>query len=119
MPLPRAVPVTLTAAERTTLTKRVRGARTPHREVTGADRAGGPLPAHRPGWARQARPGQARIRPPPRPGPAGRPGRVHREVFGATPPAAGIAPFMDLIGQVMNRPEYEDASGVFVIVGAP
>jgi len=26
---------------------------------------------------------------------------------------------MDLIGQVMNRPEYEDASGVFVIVGAP
>ncbi len=23
---------------------------------------------------------------------------------------------MDLIGQVMNRPEYEDASGVFVIV---
>src|SRR5580700_2538306 len=32
MPLPRAVPVTLTAAERTTLKKRARGARTAHRD---------------------------------------------------------------------------------------
>jgi hypothetical protein len=32
MPLPRAVPVTLTAAERTTLTKRARGAKTSHRD---------------------------------------------------------------------------------------
>jgi transposase len=32
MPLPAAVPVTLTAAERTTLKKRVRGAKTPHRD---------------------------------------------------------------------------------------
>ena len=32
MPLPRAVPVTLTAAERTTLTKRACGAKTPHRD---------------------------------------------------------------------------------------
>lgn len=32
MPLPRAVPVTLTAAERTTLKKRARGAKTAHRD---------------------------------------------------------------------------------------
>jgi len=32
MPLPRAVPVTLTAAQRTTLKKRARGAKTPHRD---------------------------------------------------------------------------------------
>ena len=32
MPLPRAVPVTLTAAERTTLDKRARGAKTAHRD---------------------------------------------------------------------------------------
>ena len=32
MPLPRAVPVTLTAAERTTLTKRACGAKTAHRD---------------------------------------------------------------------------------------
>jgi transposase len=32
MPLPRAVPVMLTAAERTTLKKRARGAKTPHRD---------------------------------------------------------------------------------------
>jgi hypothetical protein len=32
MPLPRAVPVTLTAAERATLTKRARGAKTAHRD---------------------------------------------------------------------------------------
>jgi transposase len=38
------------------------------------------------------------------------------KVFAATPPATGIAPFMDLIGQVMSRPEYQDASRVFVIV---
>jgi transposase len=38
------------------------------------------------------------------------------KVFAATPPATGIAPFMDLISQVMNRPEYKDAPRVFVIV---
>jgi transposase len=38
------------------------------------------------------------------------------KVFAATPPATGIAPFMDLIGQVMNRPEYKQAPRVFVIV---
>jgi len=38
------------------------------------------------------------------------------KVFAATPPATGIAPFMDLIGQVMTRPEYKDAPRVFVIV---
>src|ERR1700689_5881150 len=32
MPLPRAVPVTLTAAQRTTLKKRARGAKTAHRD---------------------------------------------------------------------------------------
>jgi transposase len=32
MPLPRAVPVTLTAAERTTLKERARGAKTAHRD---------------------------------------------------------------------------------------
>jgi predicted phosphoribosyltransferase len=37
-------------------------------------------------------------------------------VFAATPDATGIAPFMDLIGQVMNRPEHKDAPRVFVIV---
>ena len=38
------------------------------------------------------------------------------KVFAATPPATGIAPFMDLIGQVMTRQEYKDAPRVFVIV---
>jgi transposase len=38
------------------------------------------------------------------------------EVFAATPEATGIAPFMDLIGQVMTRPEYKNAPRVFVIV---
>ena len=38
------------------------------------------------------------------------------KVFAATPPATGIAPFMDLIGQVVTRPEYKDAPRVFVIV---
>jgi transposase len=38
------------------------------------------------------------------------------KVFAATPEATGITPFMDLIGQVMNRPEYKDAPRVFVIV---
>jgi transposase len=38
------------------------------------------------------------------------------KVFASTPPATGIAPFMDLIGQVMSRPEYKDAPRVFVIV---
>ena len=38
------------------------------------------------------------------------------KVFAATPATTGITPFMDLIGQVMNRPEYKDAPRVFVIV---
>ena len=38
------------------------------------------------------------------------------KVFAATPPATGITPFMDLIGQVMSRPEYTSAPRVFVIV---
>src|SRR5580698_2943083 len=38
------------------------------------------------------------------------------KVFAATPDSTGIAPFMDLIGQVMSRPEYRDAPRVFVIV---
>ena len=37
-------------------------------------------------------------------------------MFAATPAATGIAPFMDLISQVMKRPEYKDAPRVFVIV---
>ena len=37
-------------------------------------------------------------------------------VFAATPATTGIKPFMDLIGQVMSRPEYASAPRVFVIV---
>jgi predicted phosphoribosyltransferase len=37
-------------------------------------------------------------------------------VFASTQDTTGIAPFMDLIGQVMNHPEYKDAPRVFVIV---
>jgi DDE superfamily endonuclease len=38
------------------------------------------------------------------------------KVFAATPDTTGIAPFMDLMSQVMNRPEYKQAPRVFVIV---
>jgi transposase len=38
------------------------------------------------------------------------------KVFATTPDTTGIVPFMDLIGQVMSRPEYKDAPRVFVIV---
>jgi transposase len=38
------------------------------------------------------------------------------KVFAATSDTTGIAPFMDLMGQVMSRPEYKDAPRVFVIV---
>jgi transposase len=38
------------------------------------------------------------------------------KVFAATPDTTGIAPFMDLMSQVMKRPEYKDAPRVFVIV---
>jgi transposase len=38
------------------------------------------------------------------------------KVFAATPATTGIAPFMDLMSQVMNRPEYKEAPRVFVIV---
>ena len=38
------------------------------------------------------------------------------KVFAATPDTTGIAPFTDLMDQVMSRPEYKDAPRVFVIV---
>ena len=38
------------------------------------------------------------------------------KVFASTPEATGIAPFMDLMSQVMRRPEYKEAPRVFVIV---
>jgi transposase len=38
------------------------------------------------------------------------------KVFAATPATTGIAPFMDLMGQVMSLPQYKDAPRVFVIV---
>ena len=38
------------------------------------------------------------------------------KVFASTPEATGIAPFMDLMSQVMRRPEYKEAARVFVIV---
>ena len=38
------------------------------------------------------------------------------KVFASTPATTGIKPFMDLIGQVMSRPEYNNAPRVFVIV---
>ena len=38
------------------------------------------------------------------------------EVFASTPVTTGIKPFMDLAGQVMARPEYNNAPRVFVIV---
>jgi transposase len=38
------------------------------------------------------------------------------KVFASTPATTGIAPFMDLIGDVMSRPEYKNAPRVFVIV---
>jgi transposase len=38
------------------------------------------------------------------------------KVFAVTPATTGIAPFMDLMGQVMSQPEYKDAPRVFVIV---
>ncbi len=38
------------------------------------------------------------------------------EVFASTPGTTGIVPFMNLAGQVMERPEYKNAPRVFVIV---
>jgi transposase len=38
------------------------------------------------------------------------------EVFASTPGTTGIVPFMDLVGQVMERPEYKNAPRVLVIV---
>jgi hypothetical protein len=37
------------------------------------------------------------------------------KVFASTPGTTGIVPFMDLAGQVMARPEYNNAPRVFVI----
>jgi transposase len=38
------------------------------------------------------------------------------QVFATTPLTTGIKPFMDLAGQVMARPEYENAPRIFAIV---
>ncbi len=38
------------------------------------------------------------------------------KVFASTPATTGIVPFMNLAGQVMERPEYKNAPRVFVIV---
>ena len=38
------------------------------------------------------------------------------QVFASTPRTTGIAPFMDLVDEVMARPEYRDAPRVFVVV---
>ncbi len=38
------------------------------------------------------------------------------KVFASTPQTTGIAPFMDLAGPVMTRPEYKNAPRVFIIV---
>ena len=38
------------------------------------------------------------------------------KVFASTPKTTGIAPFMDLVSQVIARPEYKNAPRVFVIV---
>jgi transposase len=38
------------------------------------------------------------------------------KVFASTPATTGIAPFMDLMTQVMSQPPYKDAPRVFVIV---
>jgi transposase len=37
-------------------------------------------------------------------------------VFASTPGTTGIVPFMDLMGEVMARPEYKNAPRVFVVV---
>lgn len=37
-------------------------------------------------------------------------------VFASTPRTTGIVPFMDLVGEVMERPEYKNAPRVFFIV---
>jgi transposase len=38
------------------------------------------------------------------------------KVFASTPTTTGIAPFMDLMTQIMSQPPYQDAPRVFVIV---
>jgi transposase len=38
------------------------------------------------------------------------------KVFASTPKTTGIAPFTDLMGQIMSQPPYKDAPRVFVIV---
>jgi transposase len=38
------------------------------------------------------------------------------QVFASTPQTTGITPFMDLVAQVMERPEYKDAPRVFIVV---
>jgi hypothetical protein len=60
MPLPRAVPVTLTAAERTTLKKRARGAKTAHRDRLRAGRADRSAPLRAAAADQRADPGCGR-----------------------------------------------------------
>ena len=38
------------------------------------------------------------------------------QVYASTPGTTGITPFMDLVGQVMERPEYRNAPRVFIVV---
>jgi len=38
------------------------------------------------------------------------------QVYASTPGTTGITPFMDLVGQVMERPEYKNAPRVFIVV---
>jgi len=37
-------------------------------------------------------------------------------VFASTPATTGITPFMELVAQVMERPEYNNAPRVFIVV---
>ena len=73
-----------------------------------------PRPAPPAGRAPHGRVEQEGVRRARRPLPAGHVG-VWRG-SGPPPHHTGIVPFMDLIGQVMNRPEYKEAPRVFVIV---
>jgi hypothetical protein len=108
---PAAVPVTLTASERKTLKKRVRGARTCWRDRLRAQivlEAARGRPNARVAAGRDVAVGALALL-------AGL--DVHNgQVFASTPGTTGIAPFMDLAGQVMDRPEYKNAPRVFVIV---
>jgi DDE superfamily endonuclease len=69
-----------------------------------------PEPAPRPG------PNQRRTNPPsPLPGGAESKEKVEPFQSDTATATTGVAPFMDLMGQVMSLPEYKDAPRVFVI----